>query len=177
MAPTCQFCVGRSQKRNKGLCHHFCLAESFLSPALILMLDSSVFPHMFLVLFELLPQCWSSETLSPSKCVHSPFKKYCLRFQHSSPQPQSLLVFTSRSHGNFSSWHWNPGLQGLCGAGAPHSSGGPLQLRYISQFLSATHGCGTSLLCLHPSYQSHSNFFFKSPVVGLSFSYISSGSE
>ena len=28
-------------------------------------------------------------------------------------EPQSPLVFTARSYGDFSSWHWNPGLGGL----------------------------------------------------------------
>ena len=60
-------------------------------------------------------------------------------------QAQSPLVFTDRSYGDFSSWHWNPGLAGgWCGAGIPHSSGGPLLPRYPSWFLSAACGCGSS---------------------------------
>ena len=68
MAPAWQLCVsvGRLQKRDTGLCLPFCLRDS-CPPALALM--PSVLPHMPLVPFKLLPQCWSSEGLSLSKFV------------------------------------------------------------------------------------------------------------
>ena len=40
-------------------------------------------------------------------------KRDCLRLQKFLPLTQSLLVFASRSSGDLSSWHWNPGMGGL----------------------------------------------------------------
>ena len=65
MAPACWLCGERAQKRNNGLCQHFCLGESCPpAPALTLMLDNSVSPYTTLVPFELLPPGWSSEAVS-----------------------------------------------------------------------------------------------------------------
>ena len=58
------------------------------------------------------------------------------------------------------------GLGAWCAVENPRSSGGPPQVRY-PPFLTATHGCGTSLLYLCPSYQSLCGFCLNSLVVGL----------
>ena len=39
-------------------------------------------------------------------------------------QPQSLLIFVAGCYGDFSSWHWKPGLRACFGDGTPHYSGG-----------------------------------------------------
>ncbi|KAF6104299.1 hypothetical protein HJG60_011277 [Phyllostomus discolor] len=60
-----------------------------------------------------LSQYWSSKGVSLSLCVGpligsaKDFRSFCL------PQSQSSLVFAARNCGDFSSWHWNPGLVGL----------------------------------------------------------------
>ena len=78
---SCVACVvGRAQKRNKGLCQHFCQGES-CPPALTLMPDNSVLPYMSQVPFSLLPLCWSTEGVSPSKSLYGCFKRNCLGFQ------------------------------------------------------------------------------------------------
>ena len=66
--------------------------------------------------------------------------------------PQPPLIFTARSYGDLSSWHWNPGLDGLV------SGWDPLLPSYPSWFLSTTWGCGTTRSAsqglstpLHPS--------------------------
>ena len=80
VVPACWLCVGRAQKRNNGLCQHFCLGESY-PQALALMPDNSVPPPMSLVPFNMLPLHWSSEEVSLSKSVHGPFKRTCLGIQ------------------------------------------------------------------------------------------------
>ena len=77
MAPACQFCGGRSQKRNNGLCQQSCLRES-APPDLTLMLDISVPPRLPLVPLNLLPHCWSSEGVSLSKSMCRLFKRNSL---------------------------------------------------------------------------------------------------
>ena len=102
--------------------------EKAAPPALTLIPDTSVLPCMSLVPFEVLPQSWGSEGVSPSKPMHRRYERnaWTPEALHL-PQLQSLLVFTARSHGDLSSWHWNPGLGGTwCGAGTPHSSVGDL---------------------------------------------------
>ena len=54
------------------------------------------------------------------------------------PLTQHPLVFTARCYGNLSSWHRNPRLDCLVGVWDPSL------LRFPSQFLSTTHGCGTA---------------------------------
>ena len=61
------------------------------------------------------------------------------------PPPQPLLVFTAGSYGDLSSWHCSPGLGGL------DWDWDPLLPRYLSCFLSTTHGCGTTHFYLHTS--------------------------
>ena len=148
MVPTCWLCGRRAQKRNNGFCLHFCLGEScpHPPPVLILMPDNLVPPSMFLAPFMLLLQHWSSEGVSQSKSMHRSFKRNCLKFQ--------LLSILLRHN---PCWFLQPevmetslpgtGTMGWgtwCGTGILPSQGEHLQLRYPSQFLSATHWCGTS---------------------------------
>ena len=100
----------------------------------------------------------------------------CLGLQKFFPLTQSLLVFAARSYGGLSSWLWNPGLGGLCGARTPHSQDIP------PEFLSITRGCGTRLFCVSAPPTSLDGcglvfFFFNRVVVRLPFNLISDGSE
>ena len=81
------------------------------------------------------------------------------------------MVFTVRSYGDFSSWHWSPGLGGLVWGYDP------LFLRYSFWFLSTTHGCGPAHSSPLPLLPVSMCFFFNSVVVWLPFSLISDGSE
>ena len=76
------------------------------------------------------------------------FKRNCLGLQKFLPLIQSLLVFTARSCGDLSSWHWNPELGSLVwGLDS-------LLLRYPSQiFIYHTWVRDQSILHLHLSYQ------------------------
>ena len=109
MASNCPLCGRRVQKRDNGLFLPFCLGES-CPPALTLMPHTSVPPHMPLVPFKLLPWCWSSGAVSLSKSMCALFKRNCLELQLFLLPTQSPLVFSARSYGDLSSWHWNPGL-------------------------------------------------------------------
>ena len=153
----CWLCEGRVHQGNNSLCQHFCLGESNpLHAGLALMTDNSVPPLMSLLPFKLLPQCWSSEGVSWSKSMCGPFKRNYLGLQKPSISlslnPQWFLqpgVFIASGYRDFSSWHWNPGLGGLVwGWGPSILMGVHPQLRYPSQFLSATPGCGTSPVCV-----------------------------
>ena len=134
-------CVGGLRKRIVAL--PALLSGRNLPPISPPMPDNSVPPCMFLVPFNLLPPCWSSEGVSLSKSVHGPFKRNC----------QGILSFLSSTSsiptGFYSHklwwplfWHWNAGLGGLL------CSWDPSFRRYPSQFLSATHGCGSSQFCI-----------------------------
>ena len=80
MVPTCGFCDSLGGGLRQGTMAS--ASTSFWEKAaahphplaLILMLDNSVPPHMSLMTFNLLPPCWISEGVSPSKSVHGPFK-------------------------------------------------------------------------------------------------------
>ena len=63
-----------------------------------------------------------------------------------------------------------PVLRGLVWAGTPGSSGEPLQLRYPSQLLTTTHGCGASQSASLHLQQSLCGCFFMSLVIELLFS-------
>ena len=135
------------QKRDNGLCLPFYLGES-CPPALAFTPDTLFPPCMPLVPFKLLPWCWSSEGVSPSKSLCRFFKGNCLGLQKFLLLTPSLLVFATRSYGDLSSWHRNPGLRGP-------SVGLGLLLRYKSQSL--IHHMwlwDQPVSCVHPSYQS-----------------------
>lgn len=67
-------------------------------------------------------------------------------------QPQSPLVFTARSCGNFSFWHWNPGLgRPLWGLVPPGTSATEISLLILNHH---TRGVGPAVPCLCASYQS-----------------------
>ena len=136
--------VSVAQKRNNGLCPPFCLGE-ICPPALALMPDTSLPPHMPLVPFKLLPQCLSSEGVNVSKSMCKPFKRHCLGLREFLSPTRALLVCTARSNGSLSSLHWSPGLGGLIGAGTLSSRDNP------PKFLAMTRGCGTSLFCVSMS--------------------------
>ena len=90
--------VSVAQKRNNGLCPPFCLGE-ICPPALALMPDTSLPPHMPLVPFKLLPQCLSSEGVNVSKSMCKPFKRHCLGLREFLSPTRALLVCTARSNG------------------------------------------------------------------------------
>ena len=79
----------------------FVWEKAISPPACTLILETSAPPHMSLVPFELLPQCWSLERVSQSKsmCVDP------LRKTPGTPEalcvtkPQFPLVLTARSYG------------------------------------------------------------------------------
>ena len=74
---------------------------------------------MSLTPFKLLPQCWSSEWVSPSVSVHKPFRRNAWDSRsppsHSATLPDGFIV---RSYGDFS-WNRNPGLRVLMWAWDP----------------------------------------------------------
>ena len=149
--PACQLYWGRAHQRNNGLCQHFCLGESCAPSALALMSDNSVHPHMFLLIFKLLPQCWSSWGVSLCRSVCRPLRgtawdsrSLCLF------QPQSLLIFIVRIYGDFSCWHWNPGLGVLVWGWDLHFSEVTSAAEKSLQFSSVTCGCGTTCFVSQP---------------------------
>ena len=74
------FVLWRAQKRYNDHCLQFCLGGS-CPLVLALMLDTLVPPHMPLVLFKVLPWCWSSKgmSLGKSMCSARPLKRRYLR--------------------------------------------------------------------------------------------------
>lgn len=126
------------------------LIMDHLTPSLSLKLENSVSPCVSLTLFKQLSQHWSSD-----EWVHQQVSPWAspLRVTSGTPtalsvtQPQSPLVLTARSGGDFSSLHRNPRLGSLMWDLEPLLlSGEPPQLRYHSWLLATTCGCGTSLL-------------------------------
>ena len=85
------------------------------------------------------------------------------------PQPQFPLVFTARSYGELTSWHWNPGL---CNPGL--GLGLIIPKVFFPIFIHHMWVRNQPILHLHPS---NHGFFFNSIVVGFPFSSISDGSE
>ena len=81
-----------------------------VSLSLALMPDNSVPPLMSLAPFKLLLQSWSSEQVSLSKSVCSPFKRNVWYSRSPLFHLATILVFTARSYGGFSSKHWNSSL-------------------------------------------------------------------
>ena len=141
MVPTSKLCGG-------------CLSKGIMSsartsiwekdghPTLSLMLDISAPSGVFFVPLELPPHHWSSELVlfSAGPLREKPGTPGSLHFS----QPQSPLVFTVRSYGDFSFQHWNPGLGGLVWSWDPLLLRGDLQSQGISTDLTAICGCGTS---------------------------------
>ena len=99
-------------------------------PALAPTPDSLVPAHVSLVPFELLSQCWSPEPVRPSEPACGPFKRNCWGLCLT--QLKSLLVFTARGYGDFSSWLWYPGPGGLVWGWDPLPLSGDLCSRDIS---------------------------------------------
>ena len=93
MAPACWFCGSVRERFRKGIL-----------PA------TSVSSYMAPVPFKLLHWYWSLEGVSLCKSVCGLFKRNCLGLLKFLPLTQSLLIFTARSYGQLSSWHWKPGV-------------------------------------------------------------------
>ena len=73
---------------------------------------------------QLLPPSWSSEGVSLSQLLINHLWRTARKSRgFCRLRPQSPLVFTTRSYGNYFSWHWNPGLGAWCGTGTFHSWG------------------------------------------------------
>ena len=129
--------------------------EKAAPAALALMPDCPIPPHVSLVPFKLLPQCWSLEQVRLSKSVCSPLRG--TSWDSRSPVSHSAtswLVFAAKSCGHFSSWHWGPGLEGLV-CGTPHSSEGISTAETsLSVFICHMWMGGQLILHLHISYQS-----------------------
>lgn len=108
--------LGEAQQRNMMLASTP-VCEKAAPPALTLEPDNSVTPCMFLVPFQLLPQHWSSEQVSPYGggvgVVAALRGMLGTAAALLLTQSQSLLVFTARSYGDLSSWYWNPGFGSL----------------------------------------------------------------
>ena len=140
MVPTCWLSQERAQKRNNGLCQPF--QEKAALPALTLMPDNSVPPHISLVPFKLLPPCWSSEqvTVSKSLCV-GPLRET----QPSVSLSHNPCWFIQQevmgaSLPSTETLGWRPGL-GL----APSLLRGDLHSQDIPLNFYLSHACGTSL--------------------------------
>ena len=170
MAPACQLCGWRVQKRDSGLCPPFCLGES-CPPALTSIPDTSVPPCRPLVPSKLPSQCWSSEGMILSKSVFEFFKRNCLGLQKCLPLNQSLLVLQPEVMGTYLPGTGTLGWGTCCEAGDPCSQDTP------PEFLSITCRCGTILFCISvPPTSLDGCGFFNSVVVRLPFNLIS-GSE
>ena len=113
------------QKKAAFQLSHWCYAVQFVH---ILWCLSICCPHAG----ALREYVWVSLCLSCLRVSARESSSFCLL------KPQSPLVFTARSYGDFSSWHWNPGLGVLVWCWDPSL------LKYPSRFLSTTHGCGSS---------------------------------
>ena len=118
-------------------------------PLLTLIPDTSAYPSMPLVPFNLPPHWWSSQWVWVGESMCGFIKRNCLGFHKFLPPTQSLLVFAARSCGDLSSWHWNLRLRGLVWGWDS------LLLRYPFQiFIPHTWVWCQPVLHLHPSYQS-----------------------
>ena len=140
----------------------FCPGGSCLL-AFALIPDTSIFPHMPLLPFQLLPRHWSLEgvSLSKSQACCGTFNRWLLRISPFLLPPQPPLGFTVRSYGDLSSWQWITGLGSLVWGWDPWLPSFP------SWFLSTTHVCGTA-----PSTCLNECDFFNSLVVRLLYSSI-----
>ena len=92
-------------------------------PALALMPDTSVPPHMPLVPFTMLPQCWSSEgvSVSNSLCGVRPFKRRLLRIWQVLLPLQPPLVLQPEVMETYLPGTGTVGWRTWCRAGTPHS--------------------------------------------------------
>ena len=74
MVPACWLCGGRVQQRNNDLCQHFYLGESCPLSSHPVARKFSCSLYVSGALLELLPKCWSTEGVSPSKSLWGPLK-------------------------------------------------------------------------------------------------------
>ena len=108
----CGSVYGRGKKRYNGHLLQFCLGGS-CPPALALMPDTSIPPHMPLVFFKVLPWWWGPEGVSQRKSIFRALQEERSENPTISSADPCPLVFIAQLYGDFSSWHWNPGLVGL----------------------------------------------------------------
>ena len=87
--------VGEGLRKGKMASASTSFWEKAAFPALALMPDNSFPPHMSLVPFELLPQCWSSEGVSSSMSVCGPLRG--IAWDSRSP-PSHLATIPSGFH-------------------------------------------------------------------------------
>ena len=181
MVSSSWLCGERDHGKNKGLWQHFSLWENCPPTSSCPDDRPSSFSLSVQGTFQLLPQCWSPETRkSPRKFMCGLFKMSWLGLPEALclPQPQSLQVFIARSYGNFSCWHWNPGLGAMVSGGMICSSQRTSAAEIaLLTFIHHTWVWDQLLLCCHPSYHPHCGFLFNSLVTGLPLSQISGGSE
>ena len=95
-------------EKEHGCCLQFCLGRNS-PPALVLLPDTSVLPHISLVPFKVLSPWWSLEGVSLSKSVSAALPQEKPEYL-TDPSPTG---FYSQKLCGLSSWHWNPGLAGL----------------------------------------------------------------
>lgn len=103
----------RAQQMNIGLFQNFCVGESYPSsshPGSRQVCSSPNVPDFF----QAVPRArvqreWVQVSLCRVPLRGTAWDFTCLHVT----QPHSLLVFTARRCGDFSSCHWNPGLGGL----------------------------------------------------------------
>ena len=161
---------GRAQKRNNGLCQHFCLGEICpLTPSSYPDTTQLVPPFMSLVTFKLLPKFWSSDGVNPSKSELRPFKSNCLGLH------QQSVSLSHKPHWSLQSEVMGTSLPGTgtLGLGVPGvglvplapwgdfcSWGIPLDF-YLPHM-----DVGPPVSCLWPSCQSPCGFFFVLLVAG-----------
>ena len=135
-----------SKKKNNGFCPHFCLGESCS--------NARYFKRHQLCPWWLLSCCLSTE--AQTQWVQISLCAGHLRGAPGTPaalcvtQPQSPLVCSARSHGDFSSQHWNPGSGAWYGCRTPCSSWGTsiVKISLLQDFLSKTHVCGVCMFCV-----------------------------
>ena len=141
--------------------------------------DNSVPPHVSLALLELLPQHWTSESVSPHKSVYGSFK------EELPGTPEASISLSLNPH-----WFLQPELMGTSlpgtggpgwgarfGAGTPCSSTGTSAPKLcLPVYNHHTWVWDQPFLLLHPFFQSQCGCFFIFTVIGLLFSWISAAS-
>lgn len=143
MVPACQLCSGQGSEK-----------EQWPLSALLSWRKVPLQPSSWSQTIQFLPICtWYFLSCCPSTRAQSQWVQISLCVGPLRETPgilgasisQSLLVSTARSYGDFFSLFWNPGLGASnVGLGLLAPEGGPMHLRYPSQFLATTLGGGTS---------------------------------
>lgn len=131
--------------------------------------DNSAPLFVSLVPFELLPQWWSSEWVQVSPYA-DPLREHLGLQQPFFSFSYNLHWFPQlRSYGNFSFWHWSPGLESPVWTSTAEIS--------FSIFKYYMWVWDQHVPHLHPSSQSQCGFFYISLIIGLLFRYTSADSQ